>query len=62
VPDHGQAQQAAETASSGRSVNDRLVKVSGLGKGGRSSGKLVPLLVLGSLIAAAAWFVLTRLS
>ena len=46
----------------GRSVNDRLVKVSGLGNAGRSNGKLVPFLVLGTLIAAAAWFVLTRLS
>jgi len=62
APEPSHAPHASEPAASGRSVNDRLVKVSGLGNAGRSNGKLVPFLVLGTLIAAAAWFVLTRLS
>jgi len=53
---------ASDPSPAARPVNDRLVKVSGLSHGGGSSGKLLPLIVLGALIAAAAWFVLTRLS
>jgi hypothetical protein len=42
-------------------VNERIVRVSGLGRPSRGGGKFLAILGLLGLIAGAAWFALTQL-
>ena len=51
---------ASSPAASAKAAGDRYVKVSGLGSSKGGSGKLI-LIGLGLLIAAAAWFAISRL-